>query len=64
MQEFCAGAVAVRARHWFRRADEGYQVRCFSEREHAELFAARFGGELMTPETRPPWIERERSPRN
>ena len=62
MQSFCVGLSLCVRGHWFRCADEDYQVRCFAEREHAELFTARFGGELMTPETRPPWIERKRLP--
>jgi hypothetical protein len=42
MQEFCAGLSLCVRGHCLRRADEDYQVRCFSERELAELFAARF----------------------
>ncbi|WP_414462970.1 hypothetical protein [Hyphomicrobium sp. DY-1] len=28
---------------------------CFAEPEHAEAFQKRFGGEMMTPKTRPRW---------
>lgn len=41
--------------HWFCRNDEYWVVYCFAEAEHAERIAEMFGGELMTPETRPPW---------
>jgi hypothetical protein len=39
--------------HHFRRDDTDYVVFCFAEREHAERFHARFGGELMDPASRP-----------
>jgi hypothetical protein len=39
--------------HWFRHDDVDYVVNCFSDKRHAELFALRFGGKYMTPETRP-----------
>ena len=32
MQEFCIGLSVCVRDHWFRRADEDYQVRCFAER--------------------------------
>jgi hypothetical protein len=47
--------------HWFRRDGRDYVVKCFATREDADKFAARFGGEYMTPETRPPWIEKRKS---
>jgi hypothetical protein len=30
-------------------------VFCFAEREHAEKFRARFGGEFIDPKLRPKW---------
>jgi hypothetical protein len=30
-------------------------VFCFAEREHAERFRERFGGELIDPNVRPKW---------
>ena len=58
MQEFCRDLSFCVRGHWYLRGDQDYQVRCFAEKEHAEQFIARFGGEYLTPETRPPWIER------
>jgi hypothetical protein len=58
MQEFCKDLSLCVRGHCYRRDDQDWQVRCFAEREHAERFARRFGGEYLTPETRPPWIER------
>jgi hypothetical protein len=58
MQEFCFGLSLCVRGHWFRRDGQDWQVRCFADREHAERFIARFGGEYLTPATRPPWIER------
>lgn len=58
IREFCAGLSLCIRGHWFRRNGLDYVVHCFAEREHAERFATRFDGEHMSPETRPPWIER------
>jgi hypothetical protein len=52
-------SICVRG-HWFRRDDRDYVVKCFATREDADKFAAQFGGEYMTPETRPPWIEKRK----
>lgn len=41
--------------HSFRRDDTWYSVFCFAEREHAERFREKFGGEMMDPATRPRW---------
>lgn len=35
------------------RSSDVVDVVCFAEAEHARLFAERFGGEMVTPETRP-----------
>lgn len=49
---------ACRRGHAFRRKDVEYVVICFRTREAADAFMERFGGEYVTPDTRPPWIER------
>lgn len=49
---------ACRRGHAFRRNDVEFVVICFPSKEAADAFMARFGGEYMTPATRPPWIER------
>ena len=41
--------------HAFFRNDQYYNVFCFAEREHAELFRSKFGGEWMDTKTRPRW---------
>jgi hypothetical protein len=46
--------------HWFRRDGEDHIVFCFAKREDADRFAQKFGGEHMTPATRPPWIEKRK----
>lgn len=55
---FCKDLSLCPRGHWFRRDGEYYVVKCFAEKEHADRFAERFGGEYMTPNTRPPWIEK------
>jgi hypothetical protein len=46
--------------HCFRRDGQDHIVFCFAKREDADRFAQRFGGEPMTPATRPPWIEKRK----
>ena len=41
--------------HAFQRDNIWYHVFCFAEREHAERFLARFGGEWIDPGKRPRW---------
>ncbi len=41
--------------HGFFLGGVHHHVFCFAEEEHAQRFHARFGGEMMTPETRPRW---------
>lgn len=50
---FCKGLDVSPRGHAFVRDDEWWNVRCFALREDAECFIARFGGEYMTPATRP-----------
>jgi hypothetical protein len=33
---------------------------CFAEREHAERFRGRFGGELIDPKVQPKWLRLRR----
>jgi len=42
----------------FRRDDRDFVVFCFPRREAADAFMQRFGGEYMTPATRPPRIDK------
>jgi hypothetical protein len=41
--------------HAFQRDRQWYNVFCFAEREHAERFLARFGGEVIDQSKRPRW---------
>ena len=50
---FCQDLSLCPKRHIFRRKDQWFTVFCFAEREHAKIFQAKFGGELMAPGDRP-----------
>jgi hypothetical protein len=52
IQAFCKALSRCPRRHTF-YTDQSYDVVCFAMAAHAEVFAAAFGGLLMTPETRP-----------
>lgn len=39
--------------HRFLRNEEWWLVKCFADRSDADRFMERFGGEYMTPATRP-----------
>ena len=39
--------------HSFRREKVDYVVKCFATKDDADKFTERFGGEYMTPKTRP-----------
>jgi hypothetical protein len=41
--------------HTFLRDNAYYHVFCFAEKEHADRFHARFGGEIIDPKDRPRW---------
>lgn len=41
--------------HTFRRDDRDWIVYCFADAADAETFHQEFGGERMTPKTRPKW---------
>ena len=52
---FCEGLSMCTRGHSFRRDDADINVFCFAEREHAEKFRERFGGEILDPKDRPKW---------
>ncbi len=52
---FCRDLSLCDRGHGFVRDGHDFSVFCFAEREHAEMFQQRFGGELMCPKTRPKW---------
>jgi hypothetical protein len=41
--------------HSFYRDDTDMVVFCFAQRDHAEIFHDRFGGEFIDPKSRPKW---------
>ena len=49
------GLSLCRLGHGFYRERVHHHVFCFAEADHAQRFHARFGGEMMTPDTRPRW---------
>jgi hypothetical protein len=52
---FCEGLSLCERGHSFYRDDTDITVFCFAEREHAERFRERFGGEFIDPKSRPKW---------
>jgi len=46
---FCMDLSLCPRGHSFWRGDRDYNVFCFAERDHAEQFKARFGGEFIEP---------------
>src|SRR5262249_14627934 len=55
IQFFCEGeglSLCPRT-HSLRRGDQDMLVYCFAQRQHAEQFRERFGGELIDPKSRP-----------
>jgi hypothetical protein len=52
---FCEDLSLCDRGHAFRHDDKDMCVFCFAEREHAERFRERFGGELLNPKDRPKW---------
>ena len=47
--DFCEGLSLCPRGHSFKKGWEWWNVFCFSEREHAEKFKQRFGGEWFEP---------------
>ena len=52
---FCEGLSLCSRTHSFRRGDTDMLVFCFAERDHAERFRDRFGGDFIDPKHRPKW---------
>jgi hypothetical protein len=52
---FCESLSLCPRTHSFRRHDRDMLVFRFAEREHAEKFRDRFGGESIDPKDRPKW---------
>ena len=46
---FCEGLSLCPRQRYFRRDDRDYVVFCFAEAADAELFRARFQGEMISP---------------
>jgi len=53
--EFCKNLSLAPRKHSFRRDDQDWNVWCFAEEAHAQAFQREFGGEFVTPKTRPRW---------
>lgn len=49
---FCNDLSLCPRGHGFYRDGKDFNVYCFAEREHAERFQARFGGEFIEPNKR------------
>jgi hypothetical protein len=52
IHEFCADLSLYPRGHSIFKDDKWHHVYCFAEREHAERFQARFGGEWCDPTQR------------
>jgi hypothetical protein len=52
---FCEGLTLCPRGHSFYRDGTDMNVFCFAERENAEQFRERFGGEFIDPKDRPKW---------
>jgi hypothetical protein len=55
LHHFCEGLSLCQRGHFFYRDTVGFNVFCFAEREHAEQFRNKFGGEIIDPKDRPKW---------
>ena len=47
VHNFCRGLSLCPRGHYFRRDDIGYNVFCFAEKAHAEMFREKFGGDVV-----------------
>ncbi len=52
---FCERLSICPRGHYFRRDNKDFNVYCFAEREDAERFQARFGGEFIEPTRKARW---------
>ena len=55
MHFFCEGLSLCPRRHCYRENDVDMTVFCFADRDHAEKFRTRFGGDFLNPNDRPKW---------
>ncbi|NJO33010.1 MAG: hypothetical protein HC869_07520 [Rhodospirillales bacterium] len=58
IDRFCRGLSVCPRRHTFQRDRKEYLVYCFADPGDADYFRTYFGGEPMTPETRPKEVGR------
>lgn len=56
---FCENLSLAPLRHCFVRDGRYINVWCFAKLEDAELFAAKYGGEILNPKDRPKWPGRK-----
>jgi hypothetical protein len=49
---FCKDISLCPRGHYFWRDDVGFNVFCYSEKKHAEMFCERFGGEMIDVKAR------------
>jgi hypothetical protein len=55
IDRFCRGLSVCQRHQRYRLENEEFIVYCFGEERDAEFFHMHFGGDRMTPETRPNW---------
>ena len=53
IHQFCQGLSLCDLGHTFYRDRTWFRAFCFAEREHADRFMVRFGGEMIDPRERP-----------
>lgn len=56
---FCNDLSLCPRGHSFQRNNTDFNVYCFAEREHAEQFRTRFGGELFDAQVQPRWYRKQ-----
>ena len=55
IREFCRDLSLCPRGHFFYRDAVGFNVYCFADRKHAEMFCSHFDGEIIDPKDRPKW---------
>ena len=55
IRAFCAGLSLAPLGHTYVEDGAYWTVFCFAVLDHAEAFAAEFGGRMLAPEDRPRW---------
>lgn len=58
--EFCKPLSLAPRGHSYVENDRWVNVYCFREREHADAFAAEYGGRIVNPADRPRWPGKRR----